>query len=99
MSAKYAADDEGRAVEAVMPVEECERLVEAFEELEDIRVHDEALEEMERVGSKGRPLEDFKAEIERAGVGGGRTEQQDGIGRQTHAKGTRCGRATKFGAP
>lgn len=35
MSTKYAADDEGRTVEAVMAVEEYERLVEAFEELED----------------------------------------------------------------
>lgn len=65
MSTRYIVDARGRRVEAVLPVEEYERLLEAAEELEDIRIHDEALAEMERTGARPRPLEEVVAEIER----------------------------------
>jgi hypothetical protein len=71
MSPRYIVDERGERVEAVLPVEEYERLVEAFEELEDIRIHDEAKAEQLAAGAKVRPVAEFIEELESEGRPGG----------------------------
>lgn len=70
MSTRYIVDESGRRVEAVLPVEEYERLVEAAEELEDLRVYDEAKRRVNRGEAQFVPWEEV-----RDGVGSEHNEE------------------------
>jgi hypothetical protein len=48
MSTRYIVDERGERVEAVLPIEEYERLLEAAEDAEALRVADEVLGRLSR---------------------------------------------------
>lgn len=65
MSIRYVTDENGKRVEAIMPVEVYERMVEELEDLEDARAADETRAAIERGEDELVPFDEALEEMKR----------------------------------
>ena len=70
MDARYIADENGKPMSVILPIEEYEGMLGELEELEDIRAYDEAKAALERSEDEVIPLDQAMREVREGKVTG-----------------------------
>jgi PHD/YefM family antitoxin component YafN of YafNO toxin-antitoxin module len=70
VDARYIADENGKRVSVILPIEEYEGMLGELEELEDIRAYDEAKAALERGEDEVIPLDQAMREVREGKVTG-----------------------------